>query len=207
MNRDRKSFLTEKRNEILQASTKVFVKKGFFQTQMEDIAREAGIAKGTIYLYFKSKEELFCSFFENIFEQSLLDIEKIKNISCNAIEKIKMVIKNQLEFCQKNIDLFIMMDREFHHMEKTLKMAHAQKIMKKYEKIIYSLSEIIGQGIKEKLIKKIDPILISFILIDMVKSTVLKNVKFKTKKDLIAQMPTILEIFLNGVGMEKKQHG
>jgi len=207
MGKDRKSFLIEKRNEILQASTKVFVKKGFFLTQMEDIAREAGIAKGTIYLYFKSKEELFCSFFENIFEQSLLDIEKIKNISCNAIEKIKMVIKNQLEFCQKNIDLFIMIDREFRHMEKTLRMVHAQKIMKKYEKIIYSISEIIGQGIKEKLIKKIDPILISFILIDMVKSTVLKNVKFKTKKDLIAQMPTILEIFLNGVGMEKKQHG
>jgi len=207
MGKDRKSFLIEKRNEILQASTKVFVKKGFFLTQMEDIAREAGIAKGTIYLYFKSKEELFCSFFENIFEQSLLDIEKIKNISCNAIEKIKMVIKNQLEFCQKNIDLFIMMDREFHHMEKTLKMAHAQKIMKKYEKIIYSLSEIIGQGIKEKLIKKIDPVLISFILIDMVKSTVLKNVKFKSREKLVDQMQTILEIFLNGVGTEKEQHG
>lgn len=194
------NFLTEKRDKIIQASLKIFVKKGFFKTQMEDIAKEAGVAKGTLYLYFKSKEELFASFFENIFNQAFSDIEKIKNMPVNAIDKIKIIVKNQIEFCQKNLELFMMMDKELHHMDKTLKMAHTKKIMKKYENIIYSLSDIIKQGIKEKSIKNIDPILVSIILIDIVTSTVFKSVKFHIKEKLTDQVSTILDIFLNGIG-------
>ncbi|MFN3967089.1 MAG: TetR/AcrR family transcriptional regulator [Endomicrobiia bacterium] len=195
-----KNLLEEKRNKIIQASINVFVKKGFFKTQMEDIAREAGVAKGTLYLYFKSKEELFASFFENIFEQAFSDIEKIKNMSASAIDKLKIIVKNQIEFCQKNLELFMMIDRELHNMDKTLKMTNTKKIMKKYEDIIYSLSEIVKQGIKEKSIKNIDPVLISVILIDAVKSVVFRNVKFHSKEKLTNQIPVVLDILLNGIG-------
>lgn len=203
MSKNKKNLQVERRNEILQASVRVFVKKGFFKTQMEDVAKESGVAKGTLYLYFRSKEELFASLFEDIFEQGFSNIETIKNMQVEAKEKLMMFIKSQLEFCEKNIELFMMMDRELHLMEKTLKMSHTQKIMKKYEKIICSLSEIVTQGIKENLIKKIDPLLVSLILINIVKSTVFKNVKFHSGEKLIEQIPTVLDIFFNGVGIQK----
>lgn len=203
MSKNKKNLQVERRNEILQASARVFVKKGFFKTQMEDVAKESGVAKGTLYLYFRSKEELFASIFEDIFEQGVSNIETIKNMQVDVKEKLMMFIKSQLEFCEKNMELFMMVDRELHHMEKTLKMSHTQKIMKKYEKIICSLSEIITQGIKEKLIKKIDPLLVSLILIDIIKSTVYKNVKFHSREKLIEQIPTVLDIFFNGVGIQK----
>lgn len=50
---------TARRGEILEAATKVFAEKGYDGTRMSDIAEQAGITKGTIYLYFTNKEDVF----------------------------------------------------------------------------------------------------------------------------------------------------
>lgn len=50
---------TARRGEILEAATKVFAEKGYDRTRMADIAEQAGITKGTIYLYFTNKEDVF----------------------------------------------------------------------------------------------------------------------------------------------------
>src|SRR5262245_60503584 len=50
---------THRSEEIAAAALRVFTKRGLYQTTLDDVAKEAGISKGTIYLYFKNKEELF----------------------------------------------------------------------------------------------------------------------------------------------------
>src|ERR671913_763523 len=59
----------DKRDLILRAATKVFAQHGYFQSQVADVARVAGVAAGTVYLYFKSKDDLLVS----IFERSMRD--------------------------------------------------------------------------------------------------------------------------------------
>ncbi|MBE9530214.1 MAG: TetR/AcrR family transcriptional regulator, partial [Proteobacteria bacterium] len=54
----------EKKNQIIEAAAQIFAKNGFSGTIMAEIAHCAGIGKGTIYEYFKSKEELFFAVFE-----------------------------------------------------------------------------------------------------------------------------------------------
>src|SRR6187431_782816 len=54
----------EKRDLILRAATRVFAQNGFFQSQVADVARVAGVAAGTVYLYFKGKDDLLVSIFE-----------------------------------------------------------------------------------------------------------------------------------------------
>lgn len=62
----RKSKISEWRHqEVLDAARIVFARSGYANANVEDIAKEAGIAKGTIYLYFKSKEEIFAAILEN----------------------------------------------------------------------------------------------------------------------------------------------
>ena len=56
--------VADKRDLILRAATKVFAQNGFFQSQVADVARSAGVAAGTVYLYFKSKDDLLVSIFE-----------------------------------------------------------------------------------------------------------------------------------------------
>ena len=60
----------DKRDLILRAATKVFAQNGYFQSQVADVARVAGVAAGTVYLYFKSKDDLLVS----IFERSMNDV-------------------------------------------------------------------------------------------------------------------------------------
>ncbi len=59
----------EKKAKILEASLKIFSKNGFNNTKISDIAEEAGIGKGTIYEYFKSKDELFTASFYYFMEK------------------------------------------------------------------------------------------------------------------------------------------
>ncbi len=59
-----RSVVVDKREAILRAAIKVFAGKGYFNSKVADIAGEAGIADGTVYLYFKSKDEILHSIFD-----------------------------------------------------------------------------------------------------------------------------------------------
>src|SRR3954467_11961439 len=60
-----------KRDAILRAATDVFAERGFFNAQVADVARVAGVAAGTVYLYFKSKDDLLVSIFERSMREGL----------------------------------------------------------------------------------------------------------------------------------------
>src|SRR5215468_5435012 len=61
---DRGDRSGDKRERILVAAERIFARRGFFASRVSEIAREAGVADGTIYLYFKSKDDLLISLFE-----------------------------------------------------------------------------------------------------------------------------------------------
>jgi TetR/AcrR family fatty acid metabolism transcriptional regulator len=63
--------VADKREAILKAATRVFARGGFFQSQVADVAREAGVAAGTVYLYFRSKDDLLVSLFERTMRQAM----------------------------------------------------------------------------------------------------------------------------------------
>src|SRR5437867_8002467 len=60
-----------KREAILRAATDVFAGRGFFNAQVADVARAAGVAAGTVYLYFRSKDDLLVSIFERTMRDAL----------------------------------------------------------------------------------------------------------------------------------------
>lgn len=64
-----RAVITDKREAILRAAVKVFAKKGYFNSKVSDVAGEAGIADGTVYLYFKSKDEILHSVFEQAMDR------------------------------------------------------------------------------------------------------------------------------------------
>lgn len=61
----------DKRAAILDAATAIFAKRGFFGSQVADVARAAGIAAGTVYLYFRSKEEILTSIFDRTMQEAI----------------------------------------------------------------------------------------------------------------------------------------
>ena len=78
----------EKRCEIARASIDLFCEKGIQQTSIDEIAKSAGVAKGTVYLYFKNKEEIIFAIWNMIVEQHLLAFEQRVASLQGAKEKI-----------------------------------------------------------------------------------------------------------------------
>src|SRR5215217_3600911 len=65
--------LASKREAILRASIDVFAERGYFNAQVADVARAAGVAAGTVYLYFRSKDDLLVSIFERTVQERLTE--------------------------------------------------------------------------------------------------------------------------------------
>jgi TetR/AcrR family fatty acid metabolism transcriptional regulator len=86
----------DKREKILRAAIRVFAKKGFYATRVTEIAKAAGVADGTIYLYFKNKDDLLISIFEDRITK-LIDVLKVEIGSTDDVsEKLRRIIALQL---------------------------------------------------------------------------------------------------------------
>src|SRR5947208_966939 len=86
----------DKRERILRAAVKVFAKSGFYATRVSDVARAAGVADGTIYLYFKSKDELLVSLFEDRVERLLSFMREELPRHKRAKDKLRRLVEMQL---------------------------------------------------------------------------------------------------------------
>ena len=89
----------EKYFRIINAATKIFARKGFFQAKVSDIAREAQVADGTIYLYFDNKDDILISLFEeqmkavleNMIDQIAAEKDAVKKIEKFALTHMKLI--------------------------------------------------------------------------------------------------------------------
>jgi len=78
----------ERKDQILDAATDVFAKKGLSDARMDDIVKESGLSKGTLYWYFKSKDEIIFSIFERMFSNEFQALEKMVSAGGSASENL-----------------------------------------------------------------------------------------------------------------------
>jgi TetR/AcrR family fatty acid metabolism transcriptional regulator len=94
-----RTAVSDKREAILRAATKVFARNGFFNSRVAHIAQEAGVADGTVYLYFKSKDEILHSIFDRGMDLAISEgreqlakiqdpRDKLKTIACLHLERL-----------------------------------------------------------------------------------------------------------------------
>jgi len=92
-----KTAVTDKHEAILRAATLVFARNGYFNAKVSDIAGEAGIADGTVYLYFKSKEEILHSIFDRAMEKFIAEAKEELGKLSTPGEKIRRIAQLHLE--------------------------------------------------------------------------------------------------------------
>jgi TetR/AcrR family transcriptional regulator, fatty acid metabolism regulator protein len=91
-----------KRERILQSAMRVFASKGFYGAKVSDIAEDAGVADGTIYLYFKSKDDLLISLFEEQMERVNAELARAMEGVRSAPEKLRSFIHAYMELVAAN---------------------------------------------------------------------------------------------------------
>jgi TetR/AcrR family transcriptional regulator, fatty acid metabolism regulator protein len=94
-----------KRERILEAAIKVFAAEGFYNAKVSQIAHEAGVADGTIYLYFKSKDDLLINLFEDRMERVNANLREAIDTESTATARLKRIVKLHLQLVEQNRDM------------------------------------------------------------------------------------------------------
>src|ERR1051325_8083073 len=102
----------DKREAIMRAATKVFARSGYFNSKVADIAREAGVADGTVYLYFKSKEEILRSIFDRSVGEAVSEGSKQLEEISDPSEKLRRIAHLHLERLGADRDLAVVFQVE-----------------------------------------------------------------------------------------------
>lgn len=89
--------VTDKREAILRAATRVFAEKGFFNSKVADIAKAAGVADGTVYLYFKNKDDVLHSIFDRAMEEFITDGRRELELLSKPEDKLRRIAELHLE--------------------------------------------------------------------------------------------------------------
>lgn len=89
--------VTDKRAAILKAATGVFAEKGFFNSKVADIAKAAGVADGTVYLYFKNKDDVLHSIFDRAMEEFIGDGRRELELLSKPEDKLRRIAELHLE--------------------------------------------------------------------------------------------------------------
>ncbi len=107
-----RAVVSDKREAILRAAIKVFAQKGYFNSKVADIAGAAGIADGTVYLYFKSKNEILHSIFDRAMEEFISEGKREIAEIDDAAERLRRIAQLHLEKLGADRDLAIVFQVE-----------------------------------------------------------------------------------------------
>lgn len=118
-----------KREAIIEAAVKIFAQKGFFNAKVNDVAKAAGVADGTIYLYFKNKDDLLINLFEDKMEHILTRFSDSLRDIVDPIEKLRKFIHIYFKLIEEDQQLAEVFQVELRQSAKFLKDYHNQKFL------------------------------------------------------------------------------
>jgi len=112
---------SDKYNRIIEAAVKVFARKGFYNAKVSEIAKEAKVADGTIYLYFQNKDDILISLFEVAMESILKNMKGRLSQVTDPIKKIELFAAVHLELVEKSKELAEVIQVEIRQSSKFMK--------------------------------------------------------------------------------------
>ncbi len=181
---------------ILRAAIKVFAQNGFFYSKVADVAKAAGVADGTVYLYFKNKDDILVSIFNHVSEQALAHARNILAELDDPAEKLKEIVRGHLEMYARDRDLAVVFQVELRSSTKFMEQFSATKVTEYLDLIGGIIAEgqrrgVFRKGLNTKMTAKI----LFGALDEMVTNWVLTHKRYS----LVSTAEPVIDIFLNGV--------
>jgi len=186
-----------KYHQILEAAVKVFARQGFHQSTVAQIAKEAGVADGTIYLYFKNKDDILVQFFsfraKQVFESFREEVDRAESSS----DKLRNLVRRHLAEFQRDRDGAVVYQVETHQNSR-LAEAQIKEMSKMYRDLI---SEIVEQGQQEGAIRKDLYVgLVKRFIIGAVDEVINTWLHSNGEYDLVSMADPLVELFIKGIG-------
>ena len=188
----------EKKQQILEAAIRVFARLGLPNTKMLHIAEAAGIGKGTIYEYFKSKEDLFIAAFNAFLKESKLKIDKMLRSVVHPEEKLRMYFQGWSEFMDSDLIEFadIMLDM---WAEGIRHGQHKIDLKNMYAAYRSQIIDILEEGIRLKRFKPMNTTIVSSVIIGTLDGLLIQWVMDKDIYSFKEAMSALENIILDGI--------
>ena len=141
---------TEKYYRIIQAATKIFARKGFYQAKISEIAREAQIADGTIYIYFENKDDILISLFEEQMKVVLDNMVIQLSQEQDPEKKLQKFALTHMQLIEQNQDMAEIIQVEVRQSSKFMKEYKNEKFIQYLDLI----ADIVREGQEKGVFKK-----------------------------------------------------
>src|SRR5262245_22796473 len=136
----------DKPHAIVEAAVRVFARNGYYNSRVSDIAREAGIASGTIYLYFKTKDEILVTLFREKMADWVAHVRREVAGEPDAVAKIRRLVVLHFEVLEGNPDLAEVVQVELRQGQKFFRGASAHEVSAYFELIASVLEQGVATG-------------------------------------------------------------
>lgn len=182
--------------QIIDAAVEVIAENGYHQSQVSKIAKQAGVADGTIYLYFKNKEDILISLFKEKMGQFIERMEEDIKEKTTAKEKLALVISKHFSLLADDHNLAIVTQLELRQSNLELR----QKINEILKGYLNILDSILMEGIQSGELKEgLDVRLARQMIFGTIDETVTTWVMNDQKYDLAALSDSVLELLVSGI--------
>lgn len=156
----------DNKTRISEAAVRVFSREGFHRARMKAIAEEAGVAVGTIYNYFRDKDDLLISVFEAGIRVRMEFLEELGNTSLPVRDQIQHLLETHFAQIRKQQEVAELILYERFHRGSRLR----DRILELQETIIGQIATFIGRGIDEGWVRPCNPKIVARALFDLVQT-------------------------------------
>jgi TetR/AcrR family transcriptional regulator, fatty acid metabolism regulator protein len=194
--------ITDKREAILKAATQVFARNGFFQSQVADVARAAGVAAGTVYLYFRSKDDLLVSLFERTMRAAIAEGRAALEGLSDPGERLTRIATLHLERLGRDRDLAVVFQVELRQSTKFME-RFSSTYLRDYLGLIretVAAGQAAGQFRAD-----LNPTIAAKVFFGALDEMATNWILSRRRYSLAAEAGVLVDLFVNGVGAHAGQ--
>jgi AcrR family transcriptional regulator len=187
--------------EILDAARRVFARTGFRDSSVEAIAQEAGVAKGTLYLYYKSKNEIYWEALKNgllgLGEELRAEVERAET----PRDKVRAYIGTKLSYFDRHRDFFKIYYAEFANA-----ISHPTYFHKDFQDLYLEqlrlLKVALADGLREQLIRHLQPDAVAFAIFDLTRGAITHRLLGDSSSTIAEEIEFLCDFTWKGIARQ-----
>ena len=187
----------DKRDAILRAAIGTFAARGFFNAQVADVARAAGVAAGTVYLYFRGKDDLLISIFERTMKDAIESGRCSLEGRAHPLDRLREIARLHLDRLGRDRDLAIVFQVELRQSTKFMERFSATYL----REYLGMIRDVIAEGQAKGVFRKhINPTLAAKMLFGALDEMATNWILSRRKYSLVAETDAVIDVFVGGLG-------
>ena len=191
-----KTKRNDKYQRILQAAAKVFARRGFYQSTVADVARSAGVAGGTIYLYFANKDDILVKLFDQKMREVFAGFRRAVDGAEGGVAKLRQLVRYHLSAFAQDRNMAIIYQAETRRNNRVVEV-QVREMAKMYADLV---AEIIEVGQQEGIFRKNLYVgLVKQVMVGAMDEVIFTWLNAGCQYDLMTMADPLVALFISGI--------